>query len=123
MGRVEELEQLKKLKDSGGITEQEFEIEKQKVLNNNTTKNDYSTLYLESLIIGLCSFFIFGIPFVGMIIGAIALIVSIKANDKRILNNDKSGMVKVGLVFSAISAILGTIISGIFSGIVLSIGI
>lgn len=34
MGKLDDLERLHKLKESGALTEEEFEIEKKKILNN-----------------------------------------------------------------------------------------
>ena len=39
MGKVESLEKLKQLKESGAITDTEFQIEKSKILNDNTNEN------------------------------------------------------------------------------------
>ncbi len=38
MGKLEKLEKLQKLKENGTITEQEFKIEKEKLINNKSTK-------------------------------------------------------------------------------------
>lgn len=37
LGVIEDLEKIKQLKDTGTITETEFEVEKQKILNNNVS--------------------------------------------------------------------------------------
>ena len=34
MGKIEKIEKLQKLKESGSLTEEEFKIEKEKILNN-----------------------------------------------------------------------------------------
>lgn len=39
MNKVEELEKLQYLKQNNAITEQEFETEKQKILNNTSSEN------------------------------------------------------------------------------------
>lgn len=69
MSVVEDLEKLKQLKDSGAITETEFEIEKAKILNgnisnngHNTDKNLTSTLSIASFVCGIVSVFI--LPFI-----------------------------------------------------------
>ena len=69
MSVVEDLEKLKALKDSGAITETEFEIEKSKVLNgsisngNNTDKK--TTLAMVGFILGLVSIIAWYIPLIG----------------------------------------------------------
>lgn len=55
MGKVEDLERLKKLKDNGVITEAEFESEKQRVLNSNSrtiVKKNKSKIFF--IITGIC---------------------------------------------------------------------
>ena len=39
MGKIEKIEKLQKLKESGAITEQEFNAEKEKLMNNKSTNN------------------------------------------------------------------------------------
>ncbi len=43
MGKIEDLESIKRLKDSGSLTEEEFKIEKQKILNENGEKENIKT--------------------------------------------------------------------------------
>ena len=69
LGVVDDLEKLKQLKDNGAITQAEFEIEKQKVLNgsmgseNKTDKK--STIAMVGFILGLASIIAWFIPLIG----------------------------------------------------------
>lgn len=69
LGVVDDLEKLKQLKDSGAITDTEFEIEKQKVLNGslgNVNKTDKkSTIAMVGFILGLASILAWFIPLIG----------------------------------------------------------
>lgn len=82
MTKYEELEQLQALKNNGSITETEFEIEKQKVLNSsdNTNKTKRNKV-VKAVIIVLV---IFGIL---LGIGGIANFIYDKAN------NDNTGLI------------------------------
>ncbi len=55
MGKFEDLESLKRLKDSGSITEEEFRIEKQKILNekDENKKINKKNLTPKQIIIGV----------------------------------------------------------------------
>ena len=70
MGKYEELDSLQKLKESGSITEKEFEVEKYKILNNTNNSNNSKTegIYIASLVLGICSFLFCGIPILGLIL-------------------------------------------------------
>lgn len=82
MGVLEDLEKLKQLKDSGAITETEFEIEKSKVLNNgsfssnaeNTEKGKTSAIV--GLILGLVSIIAWYIPLIGFPITVLGIVFS-----------------------------------------------
>ena len=81
LGIVEDLEKLKALKDSGAITETEFEIEKSKVLNgglgssgNNTDKK--ATLAMIGFILGLVSIIAWFIPLIGFPVTVYGIIFS-----------------------------------------------
>lgn len=70
MGAVEDLEKLKALKDTGAITETEFEIEKSKVLNgslggNGNNADKKATFGMIGFILGLVSIVAWYIPLIG----------------------------------------------------------
>ena len=81
MSVVEDLEKLKHLKDTGAITDTEFEIEKSKVLNdclssngNNTDKK--ATLAMVGFILGLVSIIAWYIPLIGFPVTVCGIIFS-----------------------------------------------
>lgn len=48
MSKLEEIEQLQRLKESGAITQEEFEIEKHKVLNEQVSQTNKETINKKS---------------------------------------------------------------------------
>lgn len=80
MGVIEDLEKLKQLKDNGAITENEFEIEKAKVLsgsisNNNDTEKG-KTQAVVGLILGLVSIVAWFIPLIGFPVTVLGIVFS-----------------------------------------------
>lgn len=85
MGKIEDLEKLQRLKESGAITQIEFEVEKAKILNDVsnlstnqekvTTNGKKSPLSIASLACGIVSIFVF--PYIfgigAVILGIIGL--------------------------------------------------
>ncbi len=121
MNKFEELEKIKSLKDKGSITEQEFEIEKQKILNSDNSSSTTKTtegIYTASLILGIFSFIFAIVPILGLILSIIGLVISIKSRKKLKINNEKKGTVTAGFILS----IVGLIIS-ILSIILILLGI
>ncbi len=112
MGKYEELDSLQKLKESGSITEKEFEVEKYKILNNTNNSNNSKTegIYIASLVLGICSFLFCGIPILGLILSIVALVISIKSRKKLKSNNETKGIVTAGFVLSIIGLILSILI-------------
>lgn len=53
MEKFEELEKLQNLKSNGTITQEEFEIEKQKILNNTSDNTKVKTRNKKSAIISI----------------------------------------------------------------------
>lgn len=51
MGKLEKLEKLQKLKENGTITEQEFNAEKEKLMNNKSTNNKKTKVIIAVIII------------------------------------------------------------------------
>lgn len=83
MGVVEDLEKLKALKDSGAITDIEFEIEKSKVLNGNISNSSNTsntdnrkTQAMIGFILGLVSIIAWYIPLIGFPVTIIGIIFS-----------------------------------------------
>lgn len=124
MGKYEELDSLQKLKESGSITEKEFEIEKYKILNSNNNTNQSNTegIYIASLVLGICSFLFGGIPILGLILSIVALVICIKSRKKLKSNNETKGIVTAGLVLSIIGLILSILIFVFVFLNILSIG-
>ena len=83
MSVVEDLEKLKQLKDSGAISETEFEIEKAKVLNSSVSSNSSvsntekgKTSAIVGFILGLVSIIAWFIPLVGFPVTVVGIIFS-----------------------------------------------
>ncbi len=82
MSVVEDLEKLKQLKDSGAITDTEFEIEKSKVLNGSISNSNINnaekgkTQAIVGLILGLVSIIAWYIPLIGFPITIIGIVFS-----------------------------------------------
>lgn len=83
MGVVEDLEKLKQLKDSGAITESEFETEKSKILNGSINNNNNAehtekgkTQAIIGLILGLVSIVAWYIPLIGFPVSVCGIIFS-----------------------------------------------
>jgi hypothetical protein len=121
MGKYEDLEKLQALKDSGGITEKEFEVEKYKILTReeNKTKSKTEGIYIASLILGISTFLLGAIPILGLILGIIAIVITLKA--RKTMNNkeEKSGLVTAGLILSAIGLIIAVILTVVTVGILI----
>lgn len=122
MGVVEDLEKLKQLKDSGAITESEFETEKSKILNgsinsSNNVRNTEKgkTQAIIGLILGLVSIVAWYIPLIGFpvtIIGIIFSAIGMKSQTNK-------GKAIAGLTLSIIFLIV-TIINSILGAILAS---
>lgn len=112
MGVVEDLEKLKQLKDSGAITETEFEIEKSKVLGSNTssaTKTDKkATFGMVGFILGLVSIIAWFIPFIGYPVTILGIIFSGLG-----LNSNNRGKATAGLTLSIIFLVVTIINSAL----------
>lgn len=111
MGKYEDLNRLQTLRSNGSITEEEFEREKEKVLNDNTTRNTEG-VYVASLILGICTILVALVPILNIILSIIAIVVCIVANKKLKANNEKKGMVTAGLVCTIIGLVIAVIVSG-----------
>lgn len=111
MGKYEDLNRLQTLRSNGSITEEEFEREKEKVLNDNTTRNTEG-VYVASLILGICTILVALVPILDLILSIIAIVVCIVANKKLKANNEKKGMVTAGLVCTIIGLVIAVIVSG-----------
>lgn len=118
MGKYEDLDRLQNLKNNGSITEKEFEIEKYKILNSSETQgNRTESIYTVSLVLGICSFLFGAIPFIGLILSIISLVVWNKAKKKLDERNETNGMVTAGLVLSIIGLLAGIFMTIIPLGI------
>lgn len=108
MGKLEELEKLKELKDKGILTEMEFEIEKHKVLNNNEETEDgdskSSKKATAGFILGLCSMLAWLIPLIGWPVTILGIIFSSLG-----INSDNKGIAMAGLILSIVFLLVTTI--------------
>ncbi len=75
-------------------------------------------LYRKALVMGILSITIGLIPFIGLIVSIIALVIAIKANKKVKIENDDDTCVMTGLVMSIVGVSLGV---AIIIGLLLSI--
>lgn len=112
MVKYEKLEQLQALKNNGSITEVEFEIEKQKILNSNDNTNKTKGIYIASLVLGICALLFGIVPFLGLILSVVALVISIVARKKLKAEDSKSGIVTAGIITSILGLIFAIIITG-----------
>jgi hypothetical protein len=113
MGKYEDLDKLQALKDSGGITEKEFETEKYKILTREETKQKSKTegIYIASLLLGIGTFLLGAVPILGLILGIVAIVITLKA--RKTMNNkgEKSGLVTAGLILSVIGLIIAVVLT------------
>ena len=120
MGVVDDLEKLKQLKDNGAITQAEFEIEKQKVLNgsmgseNKTDKK--STIAMVGFILGLASIIAWFIPLIGFPVTICGIVFSALG-----LNSNNRPKAVAGLTLSIIFLVVTFINSAM--GVILYSGL
>ena len=82
MGKYEDLEQLKLLKEEGTITDEEFEIQKYKILSNTNEKKTTEGIYIATLVLGIFTFLLGWVPILGLILGIIAAVLCAKSRKK-----------------------------------------
>lgn len=120
MGRIEDLQKLKELKDTGTLTDAEYEVEKYKVLNSNdennfnNSNNKNSVKALTGFILGLCSLIAWYIPLIGFPVTILGIIFSALG-----INSNCKGMAIAGLILSIIFFVV-TIINSIAGIVVMS---
>ena len=108
MGKFEDLNKLKTLKDSGSITENEFNREKEKILNSNID-NKGNGICVASFILGVCTLIVSWLPVIGVILGIISIIIYIVARKK--MKGCKETKLTVGIVCAIIGLIISVIIN------------
>ena len=115
MSKYDDLRIIKELKQDGDMTQEEFEIEKQKILSRTEeiVQKGWG-LYAMRAISGICSivFALIGLVsgnllYISIIFGIIAMVLGIVSKKRLKDNNDKSKMAITGLI----TGILGTLIS------------
>ncbi len=112
INRIEELEKIKSLKDMGSITETEFEIEKQKILNSEVNNQSRTEgIFIASLILGICSLLFGIIPILGLILSIVSLIICIISKRKLKVIKQKNGMVTAGIILTIIGLVLALIVT------------
>ena len=108
MSKYEDLSRLQKLKENGSLTDAEYEVEKYKILNSTDKQaNKTEGIYIASLVLGICSFLLGAIPFIGLILSIVSLVIWNKAKNELKEKNETNGMVTAGLVLSIIGLIAG----------------
>lgn len=108
MSKYEDLNRLQTLKESGSLTEAEYEVEKYKILNSTDKQNNKTEgIYIASLVLGICSFLFGAVPFIGLILSIISLVIWNKAKKNLSERNETNGMVTAGLVLSIIGLLAG----------------
>lgn len=108
MSKYEDLSRLQTLKDSGSLTEAEYEVEKYKILNSTDKQNNKTEgIYIASLVLGIYSFLFGAVPFIGLILSIISLVIWNKAKKNLSERNETNGMVTAGVVLSIIGLLAG----------------
>lgn len=108
MSKYEDLNRLQTLKENGSLTEAEYEVEKYKILNSTDKQNNKTEgIYIASLVLGICSFLFGAVPFIGLILSIISLVIWNKAKNELKEKNETNGMVTAGLVLSIIGLLAG----------------
>lgn len=74
-------------------------------------KNVTETIYIASLVLGICTILFCAIPILGLILSIVSVIISIKARKRLKQENENKGIVTVGMVLSIVSLILACIIT------------
>ncbi len=123
MGKYEDLEIIKRLKDNGDMTPEEFETEKQKILNrpDDEIKNGMAT-YASCSILGVCSlvFSFIGLIngnllYISIVFGIIAVVLGIVSSKKLKAKKENNKMVLTGIS----TGILGIIVSLAIIGMII----
>lgn len=117
MSKVEDLERLKKLKDIGAITETEFEVEKQKVLNDDLheekTIDKKATKAMVGFILGLVGIIAWVFPIIGVPVTILGIIFSALGINSQNRNKAIAGLILsiVFLVVTLINSFLGVLMT------------
>lgn len=117
MGVIEDLEKIKQLKDTGAITETEFEVEKQKILNNNvnneTVTNKKATKAMVGFILGLVGIIAWFLPIIGVPVTILGIIFSALGINSQNRNKAIAGLILsiVFLVVTLINSFLGALMT------------
>lgn len=74
-------------------------------------KNVTETIYIASLVMGICSILFCAIPILGLILSIISIIISIKARKRLRQKNENKEIVTAGIVLSIVSLVLTIIIT------------
>lgn len=120
MSKIDDLQKLKELKDTGVLTDAEYEVEKYKVLNSNdenysnSNTNKNSVKGLTGFILGLCSLIAWYIPLIGFPVTILGIIFSAFG-----INSNRKGMAIAGLILSIIFFVV-TIINSISGAVIMS---
>lgn len=104
MSKYDDLEKLQALKESGSITDVEFEIEKKKILNEEEIDQKENNLSIAGLVLGIISF-VLG----GLITGIIGIVLSAKAKRRAKKENRKDEKATIGLIFSIVGVVKASI--------------
>lgn len=117
LGVIEDLEKIKQLKDTGAITETEFEVEKQKILNNNvnneTATDKKATKAMVGFILGLVGIIAWFLPIIGVPVTILGIIFSALGINSQNRNKAIAGLILsiVFLVVTLINSFLGALMT------------
>lgn len=114
-----DLAKLQKLKESGTITESEFEEEKAKVLNNNTTIQSNNGIFVICLILGICTMLVSWVPIFGILLGIISCIVCAISRKKLKVNDTKNEILTVGIICTILGLAIAIVINTITIGTII----
>lgn len=112
MSKYEDLSRLQTLKDSGSLTEAEYEVEKYKILNSTDKQNNKTEgIYIASLVLGICSLLFASVPILGLILSIVSIVIWKKSKRRLDSNNATSGLVTAGLVLSIIALVIASLMT------------
>ena len=116
MGVIEDLERIKELKSNGTITEEEFNIEKSKILNSsaNTEKKDgKETKAMVGFVLGLVGIIAWFLPIIGFPVTVLGIIFSSLGINSLNKNKAIAGLILsiIFLIVTLINSFLGVIMT------------
>ena len=116
MGVIEDLERIKELKSNGTITEEEFNIEKSKILNSNANtekKDGKETKAMVGFVLGLVGIIAWFLPIIGFPVTVLGIIFSSLGINSLNKNKAIAGLILsiIFLIITLINSFLGVIMT------------